>query len=692
MRVLPALITIVICILKYEYISAAEEFNTLKWRNFGNLKSPRYGFSIQPIFHDQIMVCGGLITPFRAIANDRVDNVVSRCEIIDMTGNRIISATNMNYPRAYFSTLLTKDSNIVVISGITGTNGWKLTPTCELYDRKSKTWKLLGNLLQGRWRSSAEWISDTEFIVVGGMDENEVSRQTAELFNIQTGISISIANFYMPHNNGAAIRTLSGTTLFFGGRAGGAGSLQSNSIVTYNRTSNEWVQVGTIPMEASDPAVVKLENGKHVYFGGYHENPRQAVDIIAYENNNSFIEIGKLLSPRHLLGATQITDSCVIVISGLNPPQKAFRSTEIVNIYTGNVMQGPDLQYGRLRHYSGSLRNSKKEFLIRKAFAIGGITQSDSATSSVEILEIDTMLIINPPVIVSDKLECGLYTVEISDNIGISDIKFDEQITSNCSFQLSSVLPAKKVIVTILLENDSQSGKFKLLIKNSGNKTVSIENTIKPKSPLELILDKKNIPIYRDSIPIESLQCVSLPLKNNSVDTVNVESMYMIHNTYFSIPETTKRKYLFPNETINIKICYTTPTSFIGTIDTLIIGSECYSIRHPFIVNGLPLSEIDNGMCNIPFSITQYVSNQTNFPTLLLGENYVMIDIKSNPNPIEVNVYDVYGTLYSAHYRIIRSANRDEMRIDVSDCSSGIYYIVLNYGDGFYTIPVIVKH
>lgn len=681
-------VIIVVC----NYYNYAQDLNALKWNYWGALQSPRYGFCVQTLSHHQIMVCGGLTTPRNIAANDRVDKVVSDCEVIDIETGKVEVIASMHYQHAYFSSLLTPDSNVVVISGITGTGGWKLTSICEMYDRKSKKWIVLGSLKQARWRSSAAWINDTEFIIVGGMDENEASRQTAELFNIKTGSSKLIANFPIPSNNGIAITTVGGEALFFAGRAGGSGSNQSKNVMRYNRLTDDWEVVGTIPKETTDPALVKLDNGKHIFMGGYHENPRGTVNVIGYEVNNSFVEIGKLIEPRHLLSAAQITDSNVVVISGLNPPQKPFISTEIVNVYTGKTVFGPNLKNGRIRYCSGSLINPKKQFLKRKAFAIGGITQADSATSIIEVLEIDTALIVNPPTIVSERIDCGSYILELSDNSKISNVILDNQFTHNCYFKLSSSLPSKKIIVTISLEDNSRSGKFKLRVENNGGKVLFIENTIKPSAPIELILDKMYRPIFRDSIPIGTLHCTVFPLINKSDDTVNVENMYMAQNTYFSIPETSKTKYLLPKDTMNVKVCYTTHTSYESIIDTLVIGEDCNEIKHPFVVRGLSLYENDNNKCKIPLSITQYKSKQPGMPNVFYGDDYVTITVKDSPMIREVYISNIFGTLISSHYQVSSLQNRADVTIDTSMYQTGVYYVVISSDEITQTVPILLTH
>ncbi len=64
----------------------------------------------------------------------------------------------MNVARGEFVSLVDKDSNIIVISGLGDAKTQVNTTVCESYNLITNTWTIIGNLLLGRRQHTATFI------------------------------------------------------------------------------------------------------------------------------------------------------------------------------------------------------------------------------------------------------------------------------------------------------------------------------------------------------------------------------------------------------------------------------------------------------------------------------------------------------------------------------------------------------
>ncbi|MES2767073.1 MAG: kelch repeat-containing protein, partial [Bacteroidota bacterium] len=181
-----------ICILKAQ---------DLQWKHFGNLLKARHYNNALYLGNNEILVSGGYINSKGTFIVNWSDAHLTgpptrSCEIISLKDKTTRLTDSMSFARAEFPMLMTKDSNVVAISGINkeGATG-ELTPTVELYDRTTKRWEVIGNLIVPRRQHAAVFINDEEIIITGGRNQDVSAISAAEIFNVTTGKSRLIAKF-----------------------------------------------------------------------------------------------------------------------------------------------------------------------------------------------------------------------------------------------------------------------------------------------------------------------------------------------------------------------------------------------------------------------------------------------------------------------------------------------------------------
>jgi hypothetical protein len=104
------------------------------WKRFGDLQQRRSNFGALAISPSKVLVMGGYIN---------TSQITASCEIIDAIQRTVSPAATMNVARSQTVFLLTRDSNVVAISGMSNGN---VTPLCELYDRLTNKWSIIGSL------------------------------------------------------------------------------------------------------------------------------------------------------------------------------------------------------------------------------------------------------------------------------------------------------------------------------------------------------------------------------------------------------------------------------------------------------------------------------------------------------------------------------------------------------------------
>ncbi|MBI3257946.1 MAG: hypothetical protein HYZ54_00455 [Ignavibacteriae bacterium] len=362
----------------------------LVWEKFGDLKFPRHRHCAVQISNTEVLVIGGT-----SIAG-AVGTPLSSCEIIDISKGTISMASSMNIPRHTFISLLTKDSNIVVVSGFSNDPSTGVTKSCELFDKKTRTWKVLGNLIIPRFQHNAEFINDHEILVVGGRhnDSYYTVMPDAEIFDINTGTSRLIGNYVSPISDGVSGYTSDGKLVVFGGREAGANSTRSKYIYSYNMVTEKWKQIDTLNEKVQKPNMTKLSNNKLLLYGGSvkEDNKTTFSRDIYIEDLGKFNRVGKTLDSRFRNSVSEFNNSLVLIMGGIIDDKDMYydctvtNKCEWFNLNNFQTSAGPNLNIPRNTFCTVSLPSIKNQS-DKTIVAIGGSGKGEVILSSVEILE-----------------------------------------------------------------------------------------------------------------------------------------------------------------------------------------------------------------------------------------------------------------------------------------------------------------
>lgn len=287
----------------------------------------------------------------------------------------------MNTAHADAAALMTEDSSIVVISGVTSSSG-DLTPVVEVFNKQTNTWKVAGSLLFARRQHTAIFISQDEILVVGGRERNLSSLAAAEVFNIRTGKSSRISDFPYPMNLGISTTTSKGDILVGYGRSGGEGSFRSSTIYKFETASSSWQSYTDLPLALVIPTIAKTPDGRLLFINGSQSegNPPNQVSNKAFiEQGSGFQELATLITGRAWSKAVQWSADSVLIVGGYDSGVRALNTAEWLNTRTGKVSPAPSMRDTRMFTQAVSLPG--------RIVAIAGLSDARVGLSSIEILE-----------------------------------------------------------------------------------------------------------------------------------------------------------------------------------------------------------------------------------------------------------------------------------------------------------------
>ncbi len=377
-----------LCLALVVSASAGLQAQQQEWARFGRLHEGRNFFGAVPIGDGRILVAGGYgdggFGPDGVPISGSVPTASS--EVIDAKSGRITRAGAMNVPHAEAVFLLAPDSSVVAISGVSA-DGWRLTKSVELYNRRTRSWRTIGELKVPRRQHAACFISDDEFLVIGGRHEDLSSMATAEIFNIRTGTSRQIADYPHRVNTPVTARTPDGRILALSGREGGTNSFRSPNVYEYDRSLNRWNQISTLSTAINAPQLMTLWNGDVIVTGGAMQDaPFQlSADVLRW-SGTGFTAAAGMTVGRFWHGQAQIAENRIIITGGWTERQEAIRECDFIDLATGRSTAGPGMIEARRFFQTVSVPVRMRGRTYIRVLAISGQNAQFDNRRSVEVL------------------------------------------------------------------------------------------------------------------------------------------------------------------------------------------------------------------------------------------------------------------------------------------------------------------
>ncbi len=128
----------------------------------------------------RILISGG---------NGEAGSVLSSVEAYDPTAGEFNQVGSLTTPRVGHTQTLLDDGSVLIVGG---TSGWrsatKILATAEIFDPKTDTSILVGDMQTPRYKHAAVLLSDGRVLVIGGSDENDFRGRydTAEIYDPST--------------------------------------------------------------------------------------------------------------------------------------------------------------------------------------------------------------------------------------------------------------------------------------------------------------------------------------------------------------------------------------------------------------------------------------------------------------------------------------------------------------------------
>ena len=185
-----------------------------------------------------------------------------------------------------------------------------------------------------------------------------------------------------------------------------------------------------------------------------------------------------------------------------------------------------------------------------------------------------------PPFLSVNEL-CGKISGEVTETIdsissGISFIYVDKDLTFNYSWQIEQYTDTSTTInFTAQPIDPTSSGQFALEIYDKNNN----------KQEYKFFYKGLNVEIP-DTVDfgivnINDSSCITIPIINNSFDTVRIESLYVTNETRIKLrPGFTTPYLLTPGDTVLCDVCFFPDTNLIPLSIKLLVGFDCERIKY----------------------------------------------------------------------------------------------------------------
>jgi hypothetical protein len=358
-----------------------------QWQRIGDLAVARCSLGAIYIGEGKVLVMGG--STRMPIESDPLTVAQSACDIVDVWKRRVRPTGPMTLPRSEFVALLTPDSNVVVLGGVTGDDPrGEVTASVELYDRRTETWRVIGAMTSARRQHVGGFIDSNTILITGGRSKDYTSLTSSELFDMRTGTSTPAASFPYPINAATCLPSHSGELVVVGGRTGGTNSERRSEVYTYNAREDYWTLRGVLAQAVSHVSGIRLWDQRMLICGGLmRDSPLQTAGDVQLENEGKWIGIAQMGKSRVGARMAQWSENRLLVIGGVYDDHIPLAGTEWVNLGNHTIKPGPEMSVPRDRFMALSVpASAEAQPHEHSVVVIGGIQNAREMTASVELL------------------------------------------------------------------------------------------------------------------------------------------------------------------------------------------------------------------------------------------------------------------------------------------------------------------
>jgi hypothetical protein len=273
----------------------------------------------------------------------------------------------------------------------------------EVYSPSTNVWRKAGNLLIARRQHTACFVNNDEILVVGGRLANLNTIAAAEIFNIRTGQSRRIAEFPYPINTGVAALAANGRPIVFGGRSGDGRSFRTTIIYEYDDAGNQWGVYGSSVASVHSIQTLRLSDGRLLASGGTtreESTPFGGTKSVSIESPSGLSHVANMQIDRVWHSMAEWNKDSILTIGGLNNNNTSTNTADWINLTNNQSTAAATMLEAHSHGAAVSLPASLKGGAVKpRVFILSGFTAGYRETSTVEVLDVDTVAVTVPTIV-----------------------------------------------------------------------------------------------------------------------------------------------------------------------------------------------------------------------------------------------------------------------------------------------------
>lgn len=263
------------------------------------------------------------------------------------TSGNVARTASMHDRRADHTATLLKDGRVLITGGMVE-NGVFLN-SAELFDPATGEFSVTGSMQSRRVGASATLLPNGRVLVAGGLagrifEGGPGIVASTEIYDPQTGRFTPGPNMSVPRSGQAAVLLKNGTVLVAGGADRDEQALASAEI--YDPATSHFTPTASMHTARIGKAAVLLKDGRVLMTGGGDGRQAEIFD----PRTSSWTETGEMTVPRMKHASILLPDGRVLIVGGA--PDNGWhpvRSAEIFDPHTNKFTAIGDMEFARFK-------------------------------------------------------------------------------------------------------------------------------------------------------------------------------------------------------------------------------------------------------------------------------------------------------------------------------------------------------
>lgn len=257
---------------------------------------------------------------------------------------------------SHTATLL-QNGKVLIAGGMEQNGVW--LDSAELYDPDKGRFNAIGKMSARRAGATATLLPNGKVLIAGGNEGSGKSLASAEIYDPDTNSFSATGSMSFPRGHAIAVLLKTGKVLVAGGNESGDYE-QLASAEIYDPVAGRFLPTGSMHGPRSAFTAVRLKDGRVLVAGGlsggqYPYHKVEATAEVYGPSTGRFTLTGEMSVPRYKQGAALLPDGKVLIVGGSNEDgrQNKYSSTEIFDPQLNAFQPGPHMKFPRYKLLSG---------------------------------------------------------------------------------------------------------------------------------------------------------------------------------------------------------------------------------------------------------------------------------------------------------------------------------------------------